>query len=240
MENLLLLFTKDGLQWQINKASTTIEEEAFFVNEEENNPTFIEKKLEDVLQRKSWNEIRVLSAFNHFSLMPEGFSIHELGQQIISYNADIIPEKEELMLSINRKFGVQFYYSFPKDFYHKIKALKVPTFFNFTGEKLLNTINCKKQKEIHINLYHHQVEFLALHHKKVILYNNLDATSEVDFLYFIMFSLNKINFNIGETHFYIYGEISENETFTSELKKFAPNISIVFENYKGKNFILNH
>ena len=50
MENLLLLFTKDGLQWQINKASTTIEEEAFFVNEEENNPTFIEKKLEDVLQ----------------------------------------------------------------------------------------------------------------------------------------------------------------------------------------------
>ena len=90
MENLLLLFTKDGLQWQINKASTTIEEEAFFVNEEENNPTFIEKKLEDVLQRKSWNEIRVLSAFNHFSLMPEGFSIHELGQQIISYNADII------------------------------------------------------------------------------------------------------------------------------------------------------
>ena len=66
MENLLLLFTKDGLQWQINKASTTIEEEAFFVNEEENNPTFIEKKLEDVLQKKSWNEIRVLSAFNHF------------------------------------------------------------------------------------------------------------------------------------------------------------------------------
>ena len=52
MENLLLLFTKDGLQWQINKASTTIEEEAFFVNEEENNPTFIEKKLEDVLQKK--------------------------------------------------------------------------------------------------------------------------------------------------------------------------------------------
>ena len=57
MENLLLLFTKDGLQWQINKASTTIEEEAFFVNEEENNPTFIEKKLEDVLQSKYWNEI---------------------------------------------------------------------------------------------------------------------------------------------------------------------------------------
>ncbi len=241
MENLLLLFTKDGLQWQINKASTIIEEEAFFLNEEECNPIFIERKLDEILQRKPWHEIKVLSALNHFSLMPEGFSVHELGHKIISYNADTIPEREELMLSINRKFGVQFYYSFPKDFYHKIKALKeATTFFNFTGEKLLNTINCKKQKEIHINLYHHQVEFLALHNKKVILYNNLDATSEVDFLYFIMFSLNKINFKISETHFYIYGEISENETFISELKKFAPNISIVFENYKGKIFILNH
>ena len=94
MENLLLLFTKDGLQWQINKASTIIEEEAFFLNEEENNPIFIEKRLEDILQRKPWHEIRVLSALNHFSLMPEGFSIHELGHKIISYNADIILEIE--------------------------------------------------------------------------------------------------------------------------------------------------
>ena len=239
MENLSLLFTKDGLQWQVSKNSTVIEEESFFSNEE-TTPTLIDEKLDEILQRNPWREIKVLSALNHFSLTPEGFSQHELGQKIISYNANIDSENEELMLSINRKFGVQFYYSFPKDFYQKIKALKVPTFFNFTGEKLLHTLSCKKEKEIHINLFHHQVEFLALNNKKVILYNNLDATSEVDFLYFIMFSLSKINFGIGETHFYIYGEISENETFISELRKFVPNISIVFENYKGKNFILNH
>lgn len=239
MENLSLLFTKNGLQWQVSRANTITEEETFFLTEE-SSPSLIEDKLDEILQRNPWNEIKVLSALNHFSLMPEGFSEHDLGQQIISFNANIDKENEELMLSINRKFGVQFYYLFPKHFYHKIKALKVPTFFNFTGEKLLNTLSTRKQKEIHINLYHHQVEFLALNDKKVILYNNLDANSEVDFLYFIMFTLKKINFGIGETHFYIYGEITENETFISELKKFAPNMSVVFQNYKGKNFILNY
>lgn len=239
MENLSLLFTKDGLQWQVIKSHTITEEEAFFVSEE-TSPNLVREKLDKILHRNTWGEIRVLSAINHFSLMPEGFSEHDLGHKIIAYNAHIDPKTEELMLSINKKYGVQFYYTFPQDFYQKIKALKVPTHFNFSGEKLLNSLTTRKEKEIHINLYHHQVEFLALEQKKLILYNNLDATSEVDFLYFIMFSLSKINFNIADTHFYLYGEITENETFVSELKKFAPHISVVFQNYKGKNFILNH
>lgn len=239
MEKLSLIFTQNGLQWQESEANTITNEEHVFLSEE-TTTTLIEEKLDEILQKTTWKEIRVWSALNHFSLTPESFSQHDLGQKIISYNAEINPEKEELMLSINRKFGVQFYYLFPKHFYEKIKALQVPSFFNFTGEKLLNSITPHKQKEIHINLFHHQVEFLAIDNRKLVLYNNLDATSEVDFLYFIMFSLNKINFGIEETHFYIYGEISEHETFISELRKFVPNLAIMFQNYKGKNFILNH
>jgi hypothetical protein len=97
------------------------------------------------------------------------------------------------MLSVNKKFGIQFYYSFPKDFYQKIKQLEVPTHFNFSGEKFLNSLNVKNRKEIHVNLYHQQAEFFAIENKKVILYNNLDAASEVDFD-FIMFTLSKIDF----------------------------------------------
>lgn len=239
MEKLLLLFTKDGLQWQVSKAQTIVEEQEFFLTEEAQT-NLIEEKLNEILYRNPWQEIRVLSAINHFSMMPEGFSQHDLGQKIISYNAEVNPDNEELMLSINKKYKVQFYYLFPLNFYQKIKSLGVPTHFNFTGEKFLNTISSKKTKEIHINLYHHQVEFLALEHKKLKLYNNLDATSEVDFLYFIMFSLSKINFDIADTHFYIYGEVEENDTFISELEKFVPNMSIIYKNQKLNNFILNH
>ena len=34
MKNLSLLFTKDGLQWQINEADNVTEEEARFVTDE--------------------------------------------------------------------------------------------------------------------------------------------------------------------------------------------------------------
>ena len=238
MQKLSLLFTKDGLQYQISKSKTVLEEHSFFVNEE-TPPDFISRKLDEILGKKNIKEITVVSALNHFAIMPEGFSHHDLGHDLIGFNAPVNKEIEELMLSVNKKFGVQFYYTFPKDYYQKIKDLKLPTNFNFSGEKFLIALNPKNQKEIHINLYHHQCEFFALDNKKIVLYNNLDVNSEVDFLYFIMFTLSKIGFGIDETTFLVYGETTENETFISELQKFVKKLKIVFDNLHKKNFILN-
>ena len=237
MEKLSLLFTQDGLQYQISGNRVT-EERFFFVNEE-TPENFIENQLDEVLAKKKYCEINVISALNHFTVMPEGFSDHESGYTLIGYNASVDKETEELMLSVNKKYGVQFYYAFPKSFYTKIKAPNIPVKFNFSGEKFLNRISSKSQKEIHINLYHHQCEFLAMDRKKVVLYNNLDVNSEVDFLYFIMFTLSKIGFGINETYFYVYGETTENETFISELRKFVKNLKIVYDNIPNKNFVLS-
>ena len=238
MEKLNLLFTKDGLQYQICKNKTVLEESSFLQNEEET-PINILEKLNLVLSSKKFREIQVISAINHFTLMPESFTEHDLGYDLIGFNASLEKKMEELMLSVNKKFGVQFYYTLPKDYYQTIKDLKLPTNFNFSGEKFLQQINPKNQKEIHINLYHHQCEFFAMNHKKIILYNNLDVNSEVDFLYFIMFTLSKIEFGIDETQFFVYGETTENETFISELRKFVKNLKIVFDNIPKRNFILN-
>lgn len=238
MEKLSLLFTKDGLQYQLSNARGVLDENSFFKNEE-SPENFVDAALDAVLSEKKFQLIEVFSALNHFGLAPAGFLQHDLGYKIISYNAPVDEENEELMLSVNKKFGVQFYYAFPLDWYKKIKAVNVPTGFNFSGEKLLNKLQARNQKEIHIHLYHNQAEFLALDYKKVVLYNNLDATSEVDFLYFIMFSLSKIGFSTAETRFFVYGETTENETFISELKKFVKELSIVYTNAPKKNFILN-
>ncbi|MDQ1094906.1 MULTISPECIES: DUF3822 family protein [Chryseobacterium] len=238
MNVLNLLFTKDGLISQIARNKSILEEKSYFV-EEDSPEDFIAVKLDEVLTKQRFDEIHVISALNHFTLMPEGFTDHESGFDLIAYNAPADSQQEELMLSINRKFKVQFYYTFPKNFYRKIKEVGIPVHFNFSGEKFLNSVNNKNGKEIHINLYHNQCEFFAVDHKQVILYNNLDVNSEVDFLYFIMFTLSKLGFGINETNFYAYGETTENETFISELQKFVKNLKIVFDNLPNKNFILN-
>jgi hypothetical protein len=193
MNILNLLFTKDGLIYQIAKNKSIVEEKSYFVDEE-SPENFISDSLDKVLLLQRFDEIHVISALNHFTLMPEGFSEHEAGFDLIAFNAPVDKEKEELMLSINEKFKIQFYYTFPKHFYKKIKELALPVQFNFSGEKFLNSINNKNSKEIHINLYHNQCEFFAIDNKKIILYNNLDVNSEVDFLYFVMFTLSKIGF----------------------------------------------
>ncbi|MCZ2084101.1 MAG: DUF3822 family protein [Flavobacteriales bacterium] len=238
MEQLKLLFTKDGVQYQVSRNKNVSLDNAFFMTEE-SPENALSEKIDTLLADKKYKEITVISALNHFTLMPEGFNNHDLGYDLIAYNAPVNKDEEELMLSINKKFGVQFYYTFPKSTYQKIKSLAIPTKFNFSGEQFLNQISVKNQKEIHINLYHHQCEFFAFEHKKVILYNNLDVNSEVDFLYFIMFTLSKIGFGIADTQFFVYGETTENETFISELKKFVKNLKIVYDNIPNKNFLLN-
>lgn len=238
MNILTLLFTKDGLIYQISKNKSVLEEKSYLVNEE-SPANFIADKLEEALLKQRYDEVSVISALNHFTLMPEGFAEHDAGYDLIAFNAPVDKENEELMLSVNKKFQIQFYYTFPKDFYTKIKDLSIPVKFNFSGEKFLNAIHNKSNKEIHINLYHNQCEFFAIANKKVILYNNLDVNSEVDFLYFVMFTLSKIGFGIKDTHFFVYGETTENETFISELQKFVKHLKIVFDNIPNKNFILN-
>ncbi len=153
MNILNLLFTKDGLIYQIAKNKSIVEEKSYFVDEE-SPENFISDMLDKVLLLQRFDEIHVISALNHFTLMPEGFSEHEAGFDLIAFNAPVDKEKEELMLSINEKFKIQFYYTFPKHFYKKIKELALPVQFNFSGEKFLNSINNKNSKEIHINLYH--------------------------------------------------------------------------------------
>ncbi len=236
MEKLNLLFTQDGLQYQMVRGKNVQDEQSYFVKEE-SPEDFITRKLATVLDRK-FSEIQVVSALNRFTLMPEGFSEHELGYDLIAFNSSVNKDEEELMLSVNKKYRLQFYYTFPKAWYHMLKSRELPVKFNFSGEKFLNSITAKGGKEIHINLYHQQCEFIALENKKVILYNNLDVNSEVDFLYFIMFSISKINFGIKETRFFVYGETSENETFISELRKFVRHLKMNYDNRPKKNFIL--
>ncbi len=238
MQKLSLLFTHDGLQYLLTKNKTVLEEQDFFVSDE-TPQDFIFSKLTEILLQKQFSEINVISALNHFTMMPEGFSQHDAGFDLIGFNADADRNNEELMLAVNKKFAVQFYYTMPNHLYLKIKEASKTTRFNFSGEKFLSSINVKNQKEIHINLYHHQCEFFCFDQKKVVLYNNLDVNSEVDFLYFIMFTLSKIGFGTAETQFFVYGETTRNETFISELRKFVKNLKIVFDNIPNKNFILN-
>lgn len=161
---LNLLFTKDGLQYQLLNGRKTEEENSFFIDSE---TVFdISQKLKDLLSKDKISEISVVSAINHFTVMPDGFSEHEVGYDLIAYNSNVDKNSEELMLSVNKKFGVQFYYTFPKNYYSEIKNKISSAKFNFSGEKFLNSINAKNGKEIHINLYHNQCEFFALNGKK--------------------------------------------------------------------------
>lgn len=235
---LQLLFTKDGLLCREVKGRAAVKSE-LFLNSPENPPISIEDALHQYLQHPYFTEIEVISAMNHFAMMPSTFSMHEKGMELIAYNAEVHPENEELMLTVNPHYGVQYYFTLLKKYYHQIKERNLPTSFNFSGEKFLQSIEFRNKPEIHIHLYHQQCEFFVSDHKKILLYNNLDLSSEVDFLYFIMFTVSRIGFDLKHTHFFIYGEVRENETFVSELRKFASHLKIKTENTPRKHFLLD-
>lgn len=238
MYKLSLFFTKNGIHFQVLNGKNILEEEMYYLSEDSPS-NLIEDKLDEILSKYTYEKIDAISALNHFAIAPESFPQDESGYDLVGFNSDFDKDQEELMLSVNQKHQVQFFYTFPKHFYHKIKAINIPAYFNFSGEKFLNSINNKNQREIHIHLLKNQVEFIVFDNKKIILYNNLDATSEVDYLYFIMFTIKKLDFDKNEVKFHLYGDIEEHETFISELRKFVKHLSIDFENKSKKHFIFN-
>lgn len=237
MKSLNLLLSQSALHYQIVKGRSIVKEYDYATTEEQ--PELpLQSILEDLL-KEEYTHIKVYSALNRFSMMPEGFKEHELGHALVNFNAT--PRQgEELMLAVSKKFGLQFYYTFPEALYQKIKSSKARVSFTFSGEKLLSLLSTKGHSEVHINLYHNQCEFVALRDKKVLLYNNLDVNSEVDFLYFILFTLSKLDFSLPTTRFYVYGETSKNQTFISELDKFSSHLKILYDNIPGKHFILQN
>ena len=57
MQNLSLLFTMDGLQWQVSENGETTEERGFFLTEE-TPPCLLEEELDKILQKNQWKEIK--------------------------------------------------------------------------------------------------------------------------------------------------------------------------------------
>ena len=61
MQKLSLLFTKDGLQYQLSKNRNVQHEQSFFMNEETGD-NFVSEKLDEILAQKNFQEISVISA----------------------------------------------------------------------------------------------------------------------------------------------------------------------------------
>lgn len=235
MEKLQLLLSENLLAYRtVDSRGVTTAEKSFVDVPEE--PLALEAPLTGLLQNK-FSEAEIVSAYPYFSVVPAGFSQHDCADALIHLNSDAAGQALEPMLSVNLHYGVQFYYGMPLPYYRQIKQCAEKTAFNFSGEKFLSRVQPKSKREIHILLHPAQCEFLALENKKLLLYNNLGVQSEVDFLYFIMFTVSKLGFGTQDTLFLVYGETHQHETFISELQKFVRQLKIVYDNLPGRHFL---
>lgn len=188
---------------------------------------------------KHKGDVVFISAQNHFNLMPESYTQHELAADIIRANAPIVPEREEIMLSINKTYGLQFYYSIPKALYHNLKNRFSSISFNFSGDQLLKQIKPFGRPQTVIHLRKTHCEFFILNQKRVLLYNSICSQNEVDFLYFILFSIQKLGYSLSSMQYTIAGNAEAHDTFISELRKIAPSVKIIPEPASQKLFIFN-
>ncbi len=238
MNKLNLLLTKKKIQYVILQKGNVVLDENWS-SEEEDSIIDYEKQLLQIINNNPVDEINVISAYNWFGMTPI-IEQHELAKDIVSLNANINENTHELMLNVNNKYNVQFYFAMPNNTYKILKKSNKPTKFLVSGDRFLNYIEIgKNQKyQLHIHLLHEQVEFFVFFRKKILLYNHLDESSEVDFLYFILFTISKMPFGIQDCDIMLYGEIEAHQTFVSELKKFAAHSQLSKQNIQNNSHIL--
>ncbi len=109
-----------------------------------------------------------------------------------------------------------------------------------SGKLLIDHIQASPTAdEIHINRVHQALEIACFSKGQFVFYNIFDTNAEEDFLFYVVYTLNQLNFNQHEVHCYIYGDTLPHSNYHHTLQKYIRHLHFLNEDEKAQHFTFN-
>lgn len=83
-----------------------------------------------------------------------------------------------------------------------------------------------KEKVIYVNLHSRSVDIIAMVDNKVVLTNSHRHENREDFMYYILFTAEQLNFNPEDFRLSLFGQIDKNDSYYEIAYKYIRNISL--------------
>jgi hypothetical protein len=93
--------------------------------------------------------------------------------------------------------------------------------------KLLDISKNIDEKQVFVHFSSNRFEIVVVQNQKLLLFNSFDFTTEVDFIYYLLFTTEQLNLNPEHFKLFLLGGISEDSELFSIAYKYVRNISLL-------------
>jgi len=117
----------------------------------------------------------------------------------------------------------------------KYGSFEYKHFSSILVENILNTYKFSERPHMFVDLHKQHFEIVAIANNKLVLYNYFKYTTKEDFIYYILFTAEQLNFNPEKFELVLSGTIIKDDDFYKIAYDYVRNISLL-ENRSKYNF----
>ena len=112
-------------------------------------------------------------------------------------------------------------------FLEKYGSFEYKHFSSILIENLLNTYKFSERAHLFVDLHSNHFEIVAIADNKLVLYNSFEYQTKEDFIYYILFTAEQLNFNPEKFELVLSGTITKGDAFYEIAYKYVRNISLL-------------
>ena len=109
----------------------------------------------------------------------------------------------------------------------KYGSFEYKHFSSILVENLLNTYKFSERPHLFVDLHDQHFEIVAIADNKLVLYNSFKYTTKEDFIYYILFTAEQLNFNPEKFELVLSGSIIKDDAFYKIAYDYIRNISLL-------------
>jgi len=109
----------------------------------------------------------------------------------------------------------------------KYGSFEYKHFSSILVENILNTYKFSETPHMFVNLHNGHFEIVAIANNKLVLYNSFKYYTKEDFIYYILFTAEQLNFNPEKFELVLLGTIEKEDEFYKIAYEYVRNISLM-------------
>lgn len=109
-----------------------------------------------------------------------------------------------------------------------------------SGKMLIDHIKPNAENdEVHINLVNNSLEVACFSKGEFVFYNIFECTNSADFIFYLLYTVNQLQFNQHEVICHIYGDLLPESDYHQTLKKYIRHLHFFNETEADQHFTFN-
>jgi len=184
-----------------------------------------------VLQAGFWKRVTVSIKNNKFVHVPDALFIEESSIDYLKFNANIDPEKEEVVFCKNKSVDVVTVFSVQKELVAWLKEIYANTnvlLIHQSSALIEGTLQYAGQiqkKRLYVYVDRFKLHILSVENNKLIYYNQFMIKQFSDYVKYIMLVMKGIGIDQETSDVVLWGYISNNSPHYLEFVKYIRNIT---------------